>query len=82
MICLLLAYPLVWLIARSSKRHRDLLVLLVILPLASNFLIRIYAWIILLGPAALAAGDLGWRGAGLHSGTRHVRHSRTARRHA
>jgi spermidine/putrescine transport system permease protein len=53
LICLLLAYPLAWLIARSSKRHRDLLVLLVILPLASNFLIRIYAWIILLGPADL-----------------------------
>ena len=50
LICLLLAYPLAWLIARSSKSHRDLLVLLVILPLASNFLIRIYAWIMLLGP--------------------------------
>ena len=50
LICLLLAYPLALLIARSGKRHRDLLVLLVVLPLASNFLIRIYAWIILLGP--------------------------------
>ena len=52
-ICLLLAYPLALLIARSGQRHRNLLVLLVILPLASNFLIRIYAWIILLGPANL-----------------------------
>jgi len=49
-ICLLLAYPLALLIAGSDQRHRDLLVLLVILPLASNFLIRIYAWIIVLGP--------------------------------
>ncbi len=53
LICLLLAYPLALLIARSGQRHRNLLVLLVILPLASNFLIRIYAWIILLGPADL-----------------------------
>jgi spermidine/putrescine transport system permease protein len=52
-VCLVLAYPLAWLIARSPKRQRDLLVLLVILPFASNFLIRIYAWIMLLGPLNL-----------------------------
>lgn len=50
LICLALAYPLALLIARSPKRRRDLLVLLVILPFASNFLIRVYAWMILLGP--------------------------------
>jgi spermidine/putrescine transport system permease protein len=50
LICLLLAYPLALLIARSGRRRRDLLVLLVILPFASNFLIRVYAWIIVLGP--------------------------------
>jgi spermidine/putrescine transport system permease protein len=48
--CLLLAYPVAWLIARSPKSRRDLLVLLVILPFASNFLIRVYAWMIILGP--------------------------------
>lgn len=53
LLCLLLAYPLALTIARSSARQRDLLILLVILPFASNFLIRIYAWIILLGPANL-----------------------------
>jgi spermidine/putrescine transport system permease protein len=55
--CLALAYPLAALIARSAKRYRDLLLLLVILPFWSNFLIRIYAWMIILGPqAALARG--------------------------
>lgn len=53
LLCLLLAYPLALTIARSTARQRDLLVLLVILPFASNFLIRIYAWIILLGPVNL-----------------------------
>ena len=48
--CLLLAYPLALLIARSPKRYRDLLMLLVILPFWSNFLIRVYAWMIILGP--------------------------------
>ena len=52
-ICLLLAYPLATLIVRSPKRQRDLFVLLVILPFASNFLIRIYAWMIILGPLDL-----------------------------
>lgn len=51
--CLLLAFPVALLIARSPKRQRDFLVLLVILPFASNFLIRIYAWIIMLGPMNL-----------------------------
>lgn len=50
LICLLLAYPLALLIARSDKRHRNLMILLVILPFASNFLVRIYAWMIILGP--------------------------------
>ena len=55
--CLAIAYPLAALIARSPKRYRDLLLLLVILPFWSNFLIRIYAWMIILGPqAALARG--------------------------
>lgn len=53
LLCLLLAYPLAILIVRSPKRQRDLLVLLVILPFASNFLIRIYAWMIILGPLDL-----------------------------
>jgi spermidine/putrescine transport system permease protein len=52
-ICLLLAYPLAILIVRSPKRQRDVFVLLVILPFASNFLIRIYAWMIILGPLDL-----------------------------
>ena len=55
LICLLLAYPLATLIARSSKKYRDLLLLLVILPFWSNFLIRIYAWMIILGPNAALA---------------------------
>lgn len=57
LVCLLMAYPLALLIARSPQKWRSLLVLLVILPFWSNFLIRIYAWIIILGPqSALTRG--------------------------
>src|SRR2546430_3918850 len=55
LFCLLLAYPLATLIARSPKKYRDLLLLLVILPFWSNFLIRVYAWMIILGPNAALA---------------------------
>lgn len=49
-ICITMAYPLALLIARSRKRFRNLMIMLVVLPFASNFLIRIYAWMIILGP--------------------------------
>jgi spermidine/putrescine transport system permease protein len=52
-ICLVMAYPVALLIARSPKKYRDLMTLLVILPFASNFLVRVYAWMIILGPLNL-----------------------------
>jgi spermidine/putrescine transport system permease protein len=56
--CLLLGYPLALLIARSPKKDRDVLVLLVILPFWSNFLIRVYAWMIILGPESVFVSAL------------------------
>jgi spermidine/putrescine transport system permease protein len=53
LVCLAAAYPLALLIARSPKRRRNLLVLLCVLPFASNFLVRVYAWMIMLGPFGL-----------------------------
>jgi spermidine/putrescine transport system permease protein len=51
LLCILLGYPLALMIARSPKRRRDLLLLLVILPFWSNFLVRIYAWMIIFSPS-------------------------------
>jgi spermidine/putrescine transport system permease protein len=68
LLCLVSAYPLALLVARSPRGQRELLVLLVILPFWSNFLIRIYAWMIILGPnsvfVAALNGILGFFGAG------------------
>lgn len=58
LVCLVMAYPLSWAIARSPKKRRDLLVLLVILPFWSNFLIRIYSWMIILGPQSFFSKSL------------------------
>ncbi len=46
--CLLLGYPLAYGIVRAPQRWRSLLLLLVILPFWTSFLIRVYAWIGLL----------------------------------
>jgi spermidine/putrescine transport system permease protein len=47
-ICLILGYPLAYLIARSPVGRRERLLLLVIIPFWTNFLVRITAWIVLL----------------------------------
>jgi len=52
-VALLLAYPAAMFIARASPRWRVPLLVLVILPFWTSFLIRTYAWIVLLNPAGL-----------------------------
>ena len=49
-VCLLAGYPLAFYIAtRKSKRAQNLALFLVILPFWTNFLVRTYAWRVLLG---------------------------------
>jgi putrescine transport system permease protein len=45
----LLGYPMAYFIARQPSRRRNLLLLAVILPFWISFLLRVYAWIGLLG---------------------------------
>ena len=47
-LCLLVAYPMAYVIARTNERHRNLLLLAVVLPFWTSFLIRVYAWMGLL----------------------------------
>ncbi|MCC3412815.1 MULTISPECIES: ABC transporter permease [unclassified Microcoleus] len=46
--CLLVGYPLAFFIATRPPRWRNALLLLIIIPFWTNFLVRTYAWIILL----------------------------------
>jgi putrescine transport system permease protein len=48
LLCLLIGYPMAYAIARASPSWRNVLLLLVVLPSWTSFLIRIYAWIGLL----------------------------------
>ena len=45
LLCLLIGYPMAYAIARSSAATRNVLLLLVILPFWTSFLLRVYAWI-------------------------------------
>ena len=46
--CLLIAYPMAYGIARATPSWRNTLLLLVVLPFWTSFLVRVYAWIGLL----------------------------------
>lgn len=48
LLALLLGYPTAYLIAQLPRRWRNVALVLVVLPFWTNFLIRTYAWIILL----------------------------------
>jgi putrescine transport system permease protein len=61
-ICLLIGYPMAYAIARARPRRRNVLLMLVILPFWTSFLIRVYAWMILLRPTGLINGALMWLG--------------------
>ena len=47
-VCLLLGYPFAYYLARYRPKHRHILLLLVVVPFWTNFLIRTYAWILIL----------------------------------
>jgi putrescine transport system permease protein len=49
LLCLLLGYPMAYFIVRQPPRRRQILLLAVILPFWISFLLRVYAWIGLLG---------------------------------
>ncbi len=45
LLCLLIGYPIAWSIVHSSPSIRNVLLMLVVLPSWTSFLIRVYAWI-------------------------------------
>jgi putrescine transport system permease protein len=60
--CLLIGYPIAYGIARSSATIRSALLMLIILPFWTSFLIRVYAWIGLLKSNGVINNVLMWLG--------------------
>ena len=62
LLCLLLGYPMAYAIATAAERRRATLLMLVILPFWTSFLIRVYAWIGILNGNGLLNSFLLWLG--------------------
>ena len=61
-LCLLLSIPVAYWIAQQPKKYRYWYLLLIIIPLWTNFLIRIFAWRTLLHPEGFLRTALLWLG--------------------
>ncbi len=61
-LCLLIGYPMAYGIARSPPAWRNLLLLLVMLPFWTSFLLRVYAWIGILKNNGVINNFLMWLG--------------------
>jgi putrescine transport system permease protein len=69
LVCLLLGYPMAYAIARAAPGRRPLLLMLVILPFWTSFLIRVYAWMGLLAENGILNQVLRWTGLASDPGT-------------
>jgi spermidine/putrescine transport system permease protein len=57
--CLLVGLPLAYFIATRASRRKGLLILLLVVPFWTSFLIRTYAWLLILGPGVGVGTFLG-----------------------
>lgn len=54
-LCLLIGYPFAYFVATRSRAMRNVLLVLIMIPFWSNFLVRTYAWRVLLGSDGLVS---------------------------
>ncbi|MBI3164325.1 MAG: ABC transporter permease [Anaerolineales bacterium] len=59
-IVILLAYPLAYFIARAHPKRRNMFLFMVLIPLWTNFVIRVYAWMMLLRKEGAINIAIGW----------------------
>ena len=59
-LVILMAYPLAYFIARSHPKRRNTFLFMVLVPLWTNFVIRVYAWMMLLRTQGVINSVLGW----------------------
>jgi len=59
-LAILLAYPLAYFIARAPAKRRNTFLFLILVPMWTNFVIRVYAWMMLLRTQGVINSVLGW----------------------
>lgn len=62
--CLVVGYPVAYIISKISPSKRNLVIMLFIVPMWMNFLLRTYAWLPILGKNGLINNLLGYIGVG------------------
>ncbi len=62
LVCLLMGYPMAYIMARTKPRTQKLLVTLIMIPMWMNFLIRTYAWMTILQDTGILNNFLGLLG--------------------
>lgn len=62
LMLLIIGYPIAYAVTRMPKRTQSVLVLLIVLPFWTSFLIRVYAWINILQHDGLLNSSLLWLG--------------------
>ena len=73
-ICLLMGYPLAYIMARATERTQSVLMTLIMIPMWMNFLIRTYAWMTILQDTGILNSIL----SALHLGRVHIIGTETA----
>ncbi len=64
LICLILGYPMAYIIARAEARAQKIMITLIMIPMWMNFLIRTYAWMTILQDTGILNGFLSALGLG------------------
>ena len=65
-IVIMMAYPLSYFIARATPKQRNMFLFMVLIPLWTNFVIRVYAWMMLLRKEGAINAIIGWVAGLLH----------------
>ena len=63
-ICLLMGYPIAYILSRASDKVQKILIILIMIPMWMNFLIRTYAWMTILQDTGILNGLLAKLGLG------------------
>ena len=61
-ICFVVGYPLAYILARSNFQYKNILVMLLVVPMWMNFLLRTYAWLTILERNGILNALLTWLG--------------------
>lgn len=58
-VCIFIGYPVAYILARGNLKHKNLILLLIMLPMWMNFLLRTYSWMSILENSGLVNSLLG-----------------------